>query len=92
MIELNALNACSSKIPSVGDVLIIQTKKTPDKKLLVIVKGVVNGNEVILNKSTNSFYNHDMYFHGESWVARVWNLGQLTPTSSVNNFDSLIDF
>ena len=92
MIELNSLNTCGSKTPRAGDTLVIQTRKTPDKKLLVVVKEVVNGNEVILQKSTNSFYNHDMYFVGESWVKRVWNLGALTPTSSVNNYDSLINF
>ena len=81
----------SSEIPKKGDVLVIKTKKSKPRKLLVHVKEVVNGNEVVLQKSTNSFYNHDMYVSGESWVCRVWNLGNVEPTTSVNNMQQLLE-
>tara|TARA_A100000172_G_C3043428_1_gene111424 strand:+ start:3944 stop:4195 length:252 start_codon:yes stop_codon:yes gene_type:complete len=71
--------------PSKGDVLVIQTRKSGDKQFLTVVKDVVNGNEVILQKSTNSFYNHDMYYTGTSWVKKIWNLGTVELTTSVNN-------
>jgi len=89
---LNQLNFANSKKPQKGDVLVIETKKTRGKKLLVSVKDVVNGNEVILQKSTNSYFIWDMYLRGESWVWRVWNLGQIKLTTSVNNTVQLNDF
>lgn len=91
MIELNSMNIVGTKVPKVGDTLIIQTKKSKDKKILVQVKDVTNGNEVILS-NRNSFYNHGMYYTGESWVWRVWNLGDIQLTSSTNNMVNLIDF
>lgn len=91
MIELNALNSCGSGTPKVNDVLVVETKKSKGKKFLVSVKDVVNGNEVILQKSTNSFYNHDMYYAGESWVKRIWNLGQIELTTSINNMNKFSD-
>jgi hypothetical protein len=91
MVELNHTNLCGSKAPRVGDILVIQTKKSKDEKILASVKDVVNGNEVILQKSTNSFYNHDMYYAGESWVCRVWNLGNISLTASTNSMKQFAD-
>lgn len=91
VIDLNNLNSCASTVPSVNDVLVIETKKNRGKRFLVSVKDVVNGNEVILQKSTNSFYNHDMYYAGESWICRLWNLGNLELTTSVSNTNQLAD-
>jgi hypothetical protein len=91
MVELNYTNLCGSKAPRVGDILVIQTKKSKDEKILASVKDIVNGNEVILQKSTNSFYNHDMYYAGESWVFRVWNLGNISLTASTNSMKQFAD-
>ncbi len=91
---LTHLNTAEYKTPPVkGDVLAITTKKTKPEKILVQVKEVVNngdGLEIILSRS--SFFNWDMFYEGKSWVWRVWNLGQITPTTSVNNFNTLTDY
>ena len=89
---LTELNFLDSEIPKKGDVLVIQTKKSKPERLLVKVKEVVNRNEIILQKSTNSYFIWDLYESGESWVWRVWNLGQVTPTTSVNNMSQLLEF
>lgn len=91
MVELNNTNLCGNEVPKVGDLLVIQTKKSKDEKILASVKDVVNGNEVILQKSTNSFYNHDMYYAGESWVWRIWNLGNVSLTASTNSMKQFAD-
>ena len=80
--------------PKKGDVLVITTKKTKPKKILVKVKDVIYADgdvEVILNKSTNSYFLWSMFYKGESWVWRVWNLGDVTLTASTNNTNSLYD-
>ena len=80
--------------PKKGDTLIISTKKSKDKKILVLVKDVINTDgdfEIILNKSTNSYFIWSMYSKGESWVSKVWNLGGITHTASTNNTVSLLD-
>jgi len=93
MIELNVLNSEMDSIPKEGDLLVIQTKKSKDKKMLCRVRQIVNGNEVILQKSTNSFFVWDMYLSGQSWISRVWNLGgDITLTTSVNNLNQLLDY
>jgi len=92
-IELNSLNS-TDEVPKKGDTLIIRTKKSRDKKILVLVKNVIDmgdGFEIILNKSTNSYFIWSMYIHGDSWVWRVWNLGNITHTASTNNTNSLIE-
>lgn len=79
-------------VPKKGDLLIIETKKTK-RRIACFVKDVVNGDEVILQKSTNSFFIWSMYQRGESWVWRVWNIGpSITPTTSLNNTNQLVDF
>lgn len=90
MIKLNHTNLCDS-LPSVGDVLVIETKKTKPRKILCKVKSVVNGNEIILQKSTNSYFIWDVYMSGGSWVWRVWNLGGIEATTSVNNTNQLLE-
>lgn len=91
---LSNLNTAEYKNPPAkGDVLAITTKKTKPEKILVQVKDVVNngdGLEIILSR--NSFFNWDMFYEGQSWVWRVWNLGPITLTTSVNNFNSLTDY
>ena len=80
--------------PKKGDTLIIRTKKSKDKKILVLVKDVINTDgdfEIILNKLTNSYFIWSMYFEGKSWVSNVWNLGEITHTASTNNTASLLD-
>ena len=84
----------SDEPPKKGDTLIIKTKKSGDKKILVLVKDVIKSDgdiEVILNKATNSYFFWSMYCKDESWVWRVWNLGNVTHTASTNNTNSLID-
>ena len=80
--------------PKKGDTIIIRTKKSGDKKILVLVKDVIKSGddfEIILNKSTNSYFIWSLYYEGKSWVNRVWNLGDITLTTSTNNTNSLID-
>lgn len=80
--------------PKKGDVLVIMTKKSKPEKILVKVKNVIHIDgdvEVILNKSTNSYFLWSMFNKGESWVWRVWNLGDVTLTASTNNTNSLYD-
>jgi len=92
-VELNSLNI-TNDVPRRGDTLIIRTKKSGMEQILVLVKDVINtgdGYEIILNKSTNSYFIWDMYSKGESWVWRVWNLGSITHTASTNNTNSLIE-
>ena len=80
--------------PKKGDTLIIRTKKSKDKKILVLVKDVISTDgdfEIILNKFNNSYFIWSMYSKGESWVSKVWNLGAITHTASTNNTASLLD-
>lgn len=93
MIDFNNLNS-GGELPNVGDALVIRTKKSGDKKILVIVKDIIKSDgdfEIILNKASNSYFLWSMYMDGESWVWRVWNLGNVTMTASTNNTNSLID-
>jgi hypothetical protein len=90
--HLNHLNSCVNP-PSVGDVLVIETKRNKGEKVLVVVKDVVksgDGVEVIIQKGRNKYFNFDMYREGTGWVWRVWNLGQIKLTSGLNN-QNLID-
>lgn len=81
-----------TKKPQKGDLLVMETKKSKGKRIAVMVKDVVNGDEVILQKSTNSYFIWSLYKSGESWVWRVWNLGQVKPTTSLNNTNQLLDY
>lgn len=91
MLELSVLNL-SSTPPKKDDLLVIETRKSIGKKVAVQAKNIINvgdGIEVIVSTSKNKFFNWDMYMKGESWVWRVWNLGQITLTSSTNNMVDL---
>ena len=79
-------------LPKKGDLLIIKTQKT--KRLIAcVVKDVINSEEVLLQKSTNSYFIWSMYLSGESWVWRVWNIGSdIMLTTSLNNTNQLHDF
>ena len=91
---LSHLNS-ANEVPKKGDVLVITTKKSKDKKIIVMVKDVIKSDgdfEIILNKSTNSYFIWSMFFKGESWVWRVWNLGDVTLTASTNNTNALIEY
>lgn len=90
-VKIDDLNT-TNEMPKKGDLLIIKTKKSKDKKIICKVKDIVSENELILNKATNSFFNWDMYKSGESWVWRVWNLGDIELTSSTNSMKSISDF
>ena len=88
---LNHLNFAIA-VPKKGDLIIIETKKTK-RKIACFVKDVINGDEVLLQKSTNSYFIWSMYYEGESWVWRVWNVGSdITPTTSLNNTNQLLEF
>jgi hypothetical protein len=79
--------------PKKGDILVIETKKTKPKKILVKVDCVQLSEgymEVCL--VGGQYFIFDIYERGESWVWRVWNLGEIQLTNSVNNFNRLADF
>lgn len=80
------------RVPKKGDLLIIQTKKSGKKQIACEVKDVVNGNEVVLQKSTNSFFNWDMYLDADSWVTNVLNMGKVELTTSLNNTNRFSDY
>lgn len=91
MLKLDHTSICAEP-PKKGDTLIIETKKSKCKKILVIVKNVIDsgdGAEIVLNKSTNSYFIWSMYLDGSSWVRRVYNLGEITHTASTNNMNNL---
>tara|TARA_B100002049_G_C15876306_1_gene289691 strand:+ start:146 stop:436 length:291 start_codon:yes stop_codon:yes gene_type:complete len=91
--KLNEVVMCRAiKVPRKGDLLIIQTKKSGKLKIACEVKSVVNGNEVVLQKSTNSFFNWDMYLNGESWVTNVLNIGKVQLTTSLNNSSQFAEY
>ena len=80
------------RVPKKGDLFIIQTKKSGKKRIACEVKDVVNGNEVVLQKSTNSFFNWDTYLDAESWVTNVLNMGKVELTTSLNNTNQFSDY
>lgn len=93
MVRLDHTNM-AELAPKVGDTLVILTKRSGEKKIMCHVKDVINngdGAEVILQKSTNSFFNWELYLNGESWVWRVWNLGQIQLTTSSNSMEKFVD-
>lgn len=85
------LNMCS-ECPEKGDVLVIETTRNKGVKILVSVKDVVVTTEcaeVILQKGKNKFFNYSMYEDGNSWVWKIWNLGNIKLTSGLNNQNSM---
>lgn len=90
--EFNHLNT-AEKPPVAGDVLVIETKRNKGIKVMVHVKEVINNGdspEIIIQKGRNKYFIWDMYRDGTGWVWRVWNLGQVTLTSGLNN-QTMID-
>lgn len=85
-VEMNHCNLCN-KIGdiNVGDILVIK-RKYCGKKYIVQCKGKTDS-EIILSKSKNDYFNFDMYYEGDSWVHRVWNLGSIDITSITNNIN-----
>jgi len=93
MIEFNHLNMAESA-PKPGDLLVIKTKKSGDKLITCQVKEVLksgDGTEIVLQKSTNSFFNWKAYWRGESWVHMVWNLGRVQLSTASNSMTKFID-
>ena len=93
-ITLDQKNAEHTNAPSVGDVLVITTRKSGGKKIMCAVKSVclLSGfTEIVLQKSTNSYFIWEMYKKGESWVGSVWNLGQIKLSTASNSLDKFID-
>jgi hypothetical protein len=94
MIEILTHLNFANEVPKKGDLLVIVTKKSKNKKIVVMVQNVIKSDvdyEIILNKSTNSYFIWSMFLKGESRVWRVWNLGDVTLTASTNNTNRLID-
>ncbi|AZU97891.1 hypothetical protein [Vibrio phage LP.1] len=90
---LNHLNL-AEECPKSGDVIVIETKRFRGERVVLRVAEVLyneDGKEVIVNKSRNKYFNWGMYRSGESWVWRVWNLGQAKLTSSTNTMKKLDD-
>ena len=85
-VDLSFFNSCATISDiRVGDTLIIQ-RKYCGKKYIVQCKGKTDS-EIILSKSKNDYFDFDMYFSGDSWVRRVWNLGAIELTSITNNIN-----
>lgn len=69
-----------------GDTLIIKDRKS-GRKFLVKAVDIINGNEILLNKSKNIYFNFDMYLSGDSWVEDVFCLGDVEFTSLTNTLN-----
>jgi len=63
------------KIPKIGDLLIITTKKSDGKAIACIVKEVVNRDVFILADSSVNSFNFDSFLRGESWIVNIENIG-----------------
>lgn len=80
--------------PKKGDTIVIETKRNKGRKVILTVDEIVRMDgcvEVIIQSKRNKYFNWDMYKNGESWVWRVWNLGQITFTASTNTMLSIDD-
>ena len=74
--------------PKQGDTIVIETKKNKGKKVILTVQEVIDCDgsvEIIIQKSKNKYFNWEMFRKGESWVWRVWNLGDVAFTASTNS-------
>ena len=85
----------AQKPPKKGDAIVIETKRNKGKKVVLKVSEVVVNSdghfEVIISKRKNKYFNWNMYHAGDSWVWRVWNLGEVQFTSTTNTMTSLDD-
>ena len=80
--------------PKVGDAIVIETKRNKGNKIILRVAGVVDygdGKELIISKGRNKYFNWNMYHAGESWVWRVWNLGEVQFTATTNTMTKIDD-
>lgn len=89
---LNHTNLChNANSINDGDLLVIQRKK--DKRnILVQCKKVLNrrsngDEEVLLSLRNNDYFIWSLFEKGESWVWRVWNLGDVELTNVTNNMN-----
>ena len=87
----NHLTTCSD-VNSIndGDLLVIQ-RKVDKRNIIVQCKKVLkrrSGNEeVLISNVKNDYFVWSMYQNGESWVWRVWNLGDVELTNITNNMN-----
>ena len=84
----------AEKPPRKGDAIVIETKRNKGKKVILKVAEVVDcgdGVEVIVSKGQNKYFNWDMYRSGDSWVWRVWNIGEVQFTATTNTMTRLDD-
>ncbi len=84
----------ADKPPKSGDTIVIETQRNKGKKVILKVAEVVgygDGAEVIVSKGKNKYFNWEMYQSGESWVWRVWNLGEVQFTATTNTMTRLDD-
>ena len=91
MTILTHLNTCDdpNSIKD-GDLLVIRRKE--DKRdILVQCKEVLNRwsgeEEILLSRKNNDYFIWSMFQKGESWVWRVWNLGDVKLTNITNNMN-----
>lgn len=82
---LNAIDDISEL--SEGQLIIIQRKRCK-RKLLVQVKEILHGEEILLSRKRNDYFIWDMYRKGSSWVWRVWALpSDIEMTNITNNMN-----
>lgn len=85
----------AQKPPKVGDAIVIETKRNKGSKIVLRVAEVVEMNnghlEIIISKGKNKYFNWNMYHAGESWVWRVWNLGEVQFTATTNTMTRIDD-
>ncbi|MEL7293822.1 MAG: hypothetical protein AAGJ67_18120 [Pseudomonadota bacterium] len=84
----------AQKPPKKGDVIVIETKRNKGKKVILKVADVVDcgyGVEVIVSNGQNKYFNWEMFLTGDSWVWRVWNLGEVQFTSITNTMTRIDD-
>lgn len=80
--------------PRKDDIIIIETKRNKGKKVILKVYDIVksgDGTEIIVSKGKNKYFNWGMYWAGDSWVWRVWNLGEIQFTATTNTMTRLDD-
>jgi len=89
---LNNLNICTDVADiHVDDLLVIQRKRD-DRMIIVKVADVINksrpgSEEILLSRRKNDYFIWHMYMSGDSWVKRVWNIGQVEITNITNNMN-----
>lgn len=70
-----------------GQLIVIQ-RRQDKKRILVQVREILHGEEVLLSKGKNDYFIFDMYKSGKSWVWRVWALPKdICITAITNNLN-----